>query len=39
MKTIEQVIRNTVASAEMEDLHLTENNIACIRDFVEKRIT
>ncbi len=33
----EQAIKNAVASAEMEGLHPTENDIARIRDFVEKR--
>ena len=37
--TREQAIRNAVASAEMEGLHPTENDIARIRDFVEKKIT
>ena len=37
--TREQVIRNAVASAEMDGLHPTANDIARIRDFLEKRIT
>ena len=37
--TREQAIRNAVASAEMEGLHPTENDIARIRDFVEKKLT
>ena len=39
MKTIEQVIRNAVASAEIEELHPTENDIARIRDCLEKKTT
>ncbi len=35
--TREQAIRNAVASAEMEGLHPTENDIARIQDFVEKK--
>jgi hypothetical protein len=38
-RTIEQVFRNAVASAEMEGLHPTENDISRIRDFLEKKIT
>ena len=34
-----QAIRNAVASAEMEGLHPTEEDIALIADFVEKRIS
>lgn len=37
--TREQAIRNAVASAEMEGLHPTENDISRIRDFLEKKIT
>ena len=37
--TREQAIRNAVASVEMEGLHPTENDIARIRNFLEKRIT
>ena len=39
MKTIDQIIRNAVASAEMEGLHPTENDIARIRGYLEKKIT
>ena len=35
----EQAIRNVVASAEIEGLQPTENDIARIRDFLEKKIT
>lgn len=34
-----QAISNAVASAEMEGLHPTDEDIARIEDFVEKRIS
>ncbi len=37
--TRDQAIKNAVASAEMEGLHPTENDISRIRDFLEKKIT
>jgi hypothetical protein len=36
---IEQAVRNAVASAEMEGLYPTEEDIARIIDFVEHKIT
>ena len=37
--SIEQAVRNAVASAEMEGLHPTEEDIARIIDFVEHKIS
>lgn len=37
--TAEQAISNAVASAEMEGLHPTEQDIARIKDYIEKKIT
>ena len=37
--TQEQAVRNAVASAEMEGLHPTAEDIERIVDFVEKKIT